>query len=45
MEYRRISAAYPGWGLREIKQLPTRERIYWLKHAMWETEVRRQHAG
>ena len=38
-EYRTISRTFPGWTLKDIKGLTTRERRFWIALANWEHEM------
>ena len=40
-EYAQLVATYPGWDLRTMKELPIREREYWLALAKWKSENER----
>ena len=35
MYYERISVAFPGWTLTEIRQMPHRERDHWAALIKW----------
>ena len=38
--YEYISRAYPGWTLTEIKNMPARERDFWIDGLKWRANKR-----
>jgi len=38
--YEYISRSYPGWTLTEIKQMPARERDFWIDGLKWRANKR-----
>jgi hypothetical protein len=38
VEYEIVATAYGGWGLKDIKNMPVRERRFWLSMIRWRRE-------